>query len=251
MLLLLPPSESKTPGGEGPPVDLDRLALPSLTPVRHGVLRAIRDLSRDEENAIRTLKLGARQRGQVRVNAEVLSAATRPAVLRYTGVLYDALDAASLDDAASSFLDEHVLIHTACLGPVRACDPIPDYRLGPGVRLPTLPTPRRLWADAVTTAFRAHGPTLVVDLRSEAYVALGPVPADVSSVYVRVLAEDGAGRRRALNHFNKAAKGHLTRALARQRPELAEPADLYRWAERAGIRLTPAEHEAGEAHLLV
>jgi hypothetical protein len=40
----------------------------------------------------------------------------------------------------------------------------------------------------------------VLDFRSEAYVALGPVPAGVETAFLRVVAEDGDGQKRALNH---------------------------------------------------
>jgi hypothetical protein len=100
-----------------------------------------------------------------------------PAVDRYTGVLYDALDAGTLDAAARRWLGGHVMIHSAPFGPVGALDAIPAYRLAAGTTLPGLPPLRRLWADAVTDALAAAAPTFVLDLRSEAYAALGPVPA--------------------------------------------------------------------------
>ena len=58
------------------------------------------------------------------------------AIDRYTGVLYDALDAASLDASARRWLGRHVLIHSAPLGPVGALDRIPAYRLGAAASLP-------------------------------------------------------------------------------------------------------------------
>ena len=100
------------------------------------------------------------------------------AIDRYTGVLYDALDAASLDAPARRWLGAHVLIHTAPFGPVGALDRDPGLpaRRG-GRRCPGSPPLRRVWADAVTDALADLSPTFVLDLRSEAYAALGPVPA--------------------------------------------------------------------------
>ena len=34
VLVLLPPSETKQPGGDGPPLDLTTLSAPQLTPLR-------------------------------------------------------------------------------------------------------------------------------------------------------------------------------------------------------------------------
>ena len=56
---------------------------------------------------------------------------------------------------------------------------------------------------------------MILDLRSEGYVDLGPAPARADSVFVRVVSVEDDGRRRALNHFNKHAKGRFTRALLR------------------------------------
>ncbi len=237
MLVLLPPSETKRAGGRGAPLDLDALALPALGAQRESVVDALVTLSADEEAAARVLKLSTGQRGEVAVNAALRSSPTMPAIDRYTGVLFDALDAASLDSRARTWLGRHVLIHSAPFGPVGALDRIPAYRLGAGASLPGMPALRRVWADAVTQAIIAHAPTFVLDLRSEAYVALGPVAASVPSVYVRVVSEGDDGIVRALNHFNKHAKGHLVRMLAQSRPRIGTLRAFRRWSEEVGLRV--------------
>ena len=152
MLVLLPPSESKRLGGRRTPLDLDRLALPCLRPQRTAVVAALSALSTDPDEAIRVLKLTPGQRGEIDVNAGLQTSPTRAAVDRYTGVLYDALDAGSLGSAARRWLGRHVLVHTAPFGPVGALDPIPAYRLGAVATLPGLPTLRGVWAAGVSAA---------------------------------------------------------------------------------------------------
>lgn len=249
MLVLLPPSETKRPGGDGPPIDLDALALPSLRPLREQVIDGLVALSADEAAAARVLKLSARRLHEVADNAALRTAATLPAVDRYTGVLFDALDAGSLDDDARAWVGAHVLIHSAPFGPVGAFDGIPVYRLAASTSLPGLPSPRRIWTDAVTTAIGRGRPDFVLDLRSEAYAALGPVPADVDGVYVRVVSEGVDGTVRALNHFNKKAKGELTRALASTRAEIDSRGALLDWARSQGIALR--DRGAREVELVV
>ncbi|NVP29339.1 peroxide stress protein YaaA, partial [Vibrio cholerae O1 biovar El Tor] len=90
-----------------------------------------------------------------------------------------------------------------------------------------VPALRRLWAEATSAAIAAEAPPFILDLRSEAYVALGPVPATVPSAYVRVVTDQG----RALNHFNKKSKGLLVRALAEDRPRIGSLRALRGWAE--------------------
>lgn len=247
MLVLLPPSETKRPGGRRRPLDLDRLAHPELRPQRLAVIEALGALSTDPAGAARILKLSPRQLGEIEVNAALRSGPTMPAVDRYTGVLYDALDPASLDAAARRWLGQHVVIHAAAYGPVGALDQIPAYRLGPAATLPGLPPLRRVWSAAVTAALAARSSSFLLDLRSESYVALGPVPVGTGSAYVRVVTTGADGTVRALNHFNKTAKGLLTRALAEQRPTVRSLRALLRWADAAGI---PLEQGPGQELLL-
>jgi len=237
MLILLPPSETKRPGGADAPFDAASLALPALAPVRDVVVDALIALSADDQEAARVLKLGRTQLAEVAVNAGLREAPTMAAVDRYTGVLYDALGAASVDSAGRRWLGRHVMIHSAPFGPIGALDPIPAYRLGAATSLPGLPPLRRVWADAVTAALTEAAPSFVLDLRSEAYVALGPVPTHVSSAYVRVVTEADDGAVRALNHFNKHAKGALVRRLADERPRIGSRTGFVRWAAGAGIRV--------------
>ena len=238
MLVLLPPSQTKRPGGRRTPLQLDRLALPELTPQREAVIDALGALSSDAAQAAKVLRLGARQVGDIAANAALRTGPTLPAVDRYTGVVYDALDAGSLDPVARRWLGRHVLIHAAAFGPVGALDKIPTYRLGATAALPGLPPLRRVWAGAVTAALVARAEPFVLDLRSEAYVALGPVPDAIPSAYVRVVGGGADGTERALNHFNKATKGALVRTLAQSRPTVRTLRGLLRWASTAGIALT-------------
>lgn len=204
---------------------------------RQIVLTALEALSADPSRAAQVLKLGPTQLHEVAVNAVVRTSPTMAAVDRYTGVLYDALDAGSLDPAGRRWLGAHVLIHTAPLGPVGSLDRIPAYRLGAGAALPGAPPLRRLWSAPVSQAIAGMSPAFVLDMRSEAYAALGPVPASVRSVYVRVVSRDGNGAARALNHFNKHAKGAFVRALAEHRPRIGSLCALRSWAEGRGWTL--------------
>ncbi|MBP2436236.1 YaaA family protein [Microbacterium amylolyticum] len=229
MIVLLPPSETKRPGGSGAPLELSSLALPELRDARQAAVDALVALSAHPDEAARVLKLSDRQRGEIAVNAGVYDSGTMAAIDRFTGVLFDALDASSLDTGAREWLGKHAFVQTALLGPVAADDLIPAFRLSGGGRLPGLPALKRHWAEATTSAWASAEVGLVVDLRSEVYRALGPVPENSAQTYVRVVAETGDGSVRALNHFNKKTKGLLVRALA-QASVVAESVDALRAA---------------------
>lgn len=244
MKILMPPSETKRPGGSGGPLRLENIALPSLNAHRAELIDALVALCADVSEARRVLKLSERQAGDVEHNRMLQTAPTMAAIDRYTGVLYDALDAATLDRSARHWLGEHVLIHSAPFGPIGALDEIPVYRLSAGTSVPGMLPLRRHWAAATSAALADAG--FVLDLRSESYVALGPVAGVVPSAYVRVVTDAG----RALNHFNKKSKGVLVRALATTRPRFRSVRGLLQWADENGIRLRETE-DAGVLELVV
>lgn len=247
MLILLPPSETKREGGiEGSRLDWAGLSFPTLTAPRRRALAALAELSSELESAMVALKLGHTQAAEAERNRRVRRAPVLPAIDRYDGVLYDALDAATLPDAARAFAHEHLAVASALFGLTRALDPIPAYRLSADSRLPGVPL-KAHWRASVAAVIAAE-PGLVLDMRSEAYAALGPAPVRPDSLFVRVVTEEG-GRRRALNHFNKAGKGALTRALLLAGIDHPDVHSLLAWAKAESIRLEPGAD--GELDLVV
>ena len=253
MLILLPPSETKRDGGVGSPLALERLSFPALTPVRREVVGAVVELAADHDAAVRALKLGPKQSGEVERNRSIPDAPTMRALERYTGVLYDALDAGTLDDAAWAAAADAVAVQSALLGLVGAADPVPAYRLSFDSRLSLhrgSPSLKKRWA-AAGAAVLAERDDLLLDLRSEGYAALAPLPDREGAHYVRVLARDESGHVRALNHFNKQAKGLLTRALLEAGAGFASTDELLAWAGAEGYELRLATDGTRDLELVV
>ncbi|WP_138999063.1 peroxide stress protein YaaA [Rhodococcus zopfii] len=238
MLVLLPPSETKSDGGDGAPLDLGELSMPQLTDTREMLVQALVDLAADSEASIRALGLGATQAGEIERNAKLWVSATRPALERYTGVLFDALDAKSFTRVQREKAYRRIAMGSALFGAVRAGDPIPAYRLSGGSKLPGFPTLPSLWKPELTAALVAEADDdLVVDLRSGIYQQLGPVPAAVTAT---VLTEQPDGTRKVVSHFNKHHKGLLARALVRTRAEPSDVDSVARVASKAGLRVEVA-----------
>lgn len=212
MLFLLPPSETKRDGGSGPVLALDALSHTALTDARREVLAALTALADDAEGARRALKLGEKAAAvELARNRGIAGSPTMPAIERYTGVLYDALGVQDWAEDARERASRHLAVHSALFGLLGADDPIPAYRLSHDTRLPGIRL-RAHWAAANAAVLAAvDGP--IVDLRSEGYAALGPLPEHPDAVFVRVVAVGDDGVARALNHFNKKGKGEFVRAL--------------------------------------
>ena len=146
MLVLLPPSETKRDGGDGPALTLDGLSFPRLGAPRTAALASTVELAGDAQAMMRALKLGPRQVGEVERNRRLRESPSMSTIDRYTGVLYDALDSATLDDHARAYAARHVVVHSALFGLLGAGDRIPAYRLSHDSRLPGLRL-RRLWRE--------------------------------------------------------------------------------------------------------
>lgn len=231
--MLLPPSETKATGGDGPPLQLDALSHPELTPTRRKLAEALTALAADVPAARTALGLSERQAGEVERNAELFDSPTAPALERYTGVLFDSLEITSLDAAQRARADSRLAVASALFGLVRGTDRIPAYRLSAGSSLPGFGALRGVWRPVLEPVL--HGSDeLVVDLRSGAYAALARVP---EAVAVRVLSEDSQGARKVVSHHNKSHKGLLARALAAAEAEPATVDDVLEVADSAGLRV--------------
>ncbi|WP_040338820.1 peroxide stress protein YaaA [Candidatus Blastococcus massiliensis] len=244
MLILLPPSETKAPGGDGAPLDLAALTTPELTPLRTELTEALVTLADDVPASRAALGLSPKQDDEITRNAALWTSPTRPAIERYTGVLYDALEVSSMTRAQRARADRRLAVGSALFGVVRAADPIPAYRLSATSALPGLPTLRSLWKPALSPVLAAVD-DLVVDLRSGSYAALAPVPGAVT---VDVLSERPDGTRAVVSHFNKAHKGRVARLLAGTTAEPDGVVALRRLLRRAGLHV---EHDGGTAFTLV
>lgn len=232
MLVILPPSETKSDGGRGAPLDLDTLSFPELNPIRKRIAEAIVDLASDLDASREALGLGRTQLGEIDRNADLWLAPTRPAIERYTGVLYDALDHGSLTRAGRSKAAERLAVGSALFGVVRAPDMIPAYRLSGGSKLPGLPTLASVWKPALSDSLGTVD-DFVVDLRSGVYQQLGPIRGAVTAT---VVTEAADGSRKVVSHFNKHYKGLMARELVRTRRNVRDVNALAAVLADAGQR---------------
>ena len=245
MLVVLPPSETKAPGGRGAPLDLDALSFPALNGVRKPLVDDLVALAADPAAARVALGISERQDDEVAGNAALWTSPTTPALRRYTGVLYEALDAASLTPAAR----RRLAVCSALLGLVGGTDPVPAYRLSADSALPDASGAPR---GGLRTVWRpVLGPVLadlddhVVDLRSGPYAALAPAPGATT---LDVVSEARDGTRTTVSHANKTHKGRTARLLAATRRRPRDTDGVLGVLRDAGLRV---EREGSTALVLV
>jgi cytoplasmic iron level regulating protein YaaA (DUF328/UPF0246 family) len=88
---------------------------------------------------------------------------------------------------------------------------------------------------------------IVIDMRSNSYAELAPVPGHLVFYTLDVVLEDKKSKRTRLNHFNKQAKGQFVRAALINSPAPKSVADLVAAARLANLKL----EVAGKQLLLV
>ncbi len=126
MLIVLPPSETKSTGGDHPPLNLAELSFPELNPIREDIAQDLVALTGPD--ALTALGISKKLAGEVELNNQLWEQPTAPAITRYTGVLYDALRPQDLTSQQSS----SIAIGSALFGVVGAHDMIPttDFPVG-------------------------------------------------------------------------------------------------------------------------
>ena len=242
-LMLLPPSEGKAGGGQGPPWSPGSMAVP-LDAERERVAAALSSAMRGSaktRGALLGVK-GSALAAATDANRAVRTAPTMPAIERYTGVLYEAMAPRTLTPAQRRRLGDCVLTISGLWGAVAPDDPIPDYKLKMGASLGRLGTLSTWWRASLSAAIaqRARGRTLWNLLPNEHRAACA-LPDDLPCWTVRFLDRRPDGSLVAVSHWNKSLKGALVRFLVAH-PD-AGPSDLAAWEHPSGYRYDPSLDE--------
>jgi cytoplasmic iron level regulating protein YaaA (DUF328/UPF0246 family) len=154
-----------------------------------------------------------------------------PAISVYTGVLYQALDWASLSPAAKKRGEQSVAIISAKYGVLKPADRIESYKEKIDNQAMREPVAKVL--DAVKTG-------LIVDCRSSTYKTVWHAPVDIT-VEIRIsTVVDGV--RTVITHMSKKTRGEITRWLLQSRSLPKTPEDLYAIvSEKYPCALTPTD----------
>ena len=206
MIVLLPPSESKSNRLRGRPADPTTWSFPDLIHARAEVAAALAAASA-RPDALEVLGVSAGLADEVARNLLLDSAPATPAAEVYTGVLYDALGLATLDAASLRRARRMLVVVSALHGAVRLGDRITAYRLSAGTDLPGIGRPETWWGRHLSPVLTAHaGAGVVVDCRSGSYLPMWRPSGAVATRWVQV-------RVPGASHMAKHTRGLVARAL--------------------------------------
>jgi cytoplasmic iron level regulating protein YaaA (DUF328/UPF0246 family) len=210
LAVLLPPSEGKTPGGDGPAwsVDDGRFG-DALAEARSAVVTALTKVDGGDSQLLGVG--GPTLEASRTANATLVGAATLPAWQRYSGVVWQHLDICSLRGQASRRAGQSVIVVSALTGLSALRDPLPDHRLKMSAALDPLGKLSTWWRATLSETLNdALKKRLVIDLLPQEHqAAWTPTPATYDLRRVQFVGHDG----RIAGHTAKAAKGLLARSL--------------------------------------
>ncbi|MHB1474693.1 MAG: YaaA family protein [Dermatophilaceae bacterium] len=206
MLILLPPSETKTGRIRGRPADPGRISFPELEVTRAEVAAALALIS-VQTDAPELLGVSANLRADIAHNTRLGSAPAVPVADLYTGVLYDALDLPSMDTTARRRANRWLVVVSALFGALRPADKVPPYRLSMGVSLGELGPLAAVWRAPLAAVLpTAAGRGLIVDCRSSTYAAAWVPQGDLATRWVQI-------RVPGATHMAKHTRGLVARHL--------------------------------------
>ena len=139
-----------------------------------------------------------------RQNQDVFNSKCVPAIQRYTGVVYNHIDWATLSKSAQKYMNNHVIIFSGLFGLLTPDTLIPDYKLKMNVL-----SLKRLWSPIISKSLSNE--ELVFDLLPQVHrKAYTP---NKNTIQIDFLVKN-KGKTSAAGHFGKSVKGEFIRFLA-------------------------------------
>ena len=200
LAILLPPSQRKTSGGKGKPIQAN--------PITKELLKEILTYNPHE-------LYSSRHEEAEELNREALKAPTKKAIERYDGVVYKAIAYNTLTN--QEYIDKHVKIISPLFGVLDATDAIPNYKFD----ITKLQAYKK-WKEYNTNKIRGY---FVIDLLPQSYKKSIEYEQGVAIEFTR----EKNGKIRKAGHAGKTIKGTYVRWLAEN--NITREEDLYAFNE--------------------
>ncbi len=200
MKILLAPSETKSKGGNFPPVNKISFKFPQIYEKRKEIIKKYNEFIKTTDDI--------KNFGENKTS--IFTLPTKKAILRYSGVAFKHIDYESLDEISKKWLDENVLIFSNLFGVISANDKIPHY---------TLKQTAKPGFDIYKAHKEIYTPILdeinekeiFIDLRAKFYEKIYKPKNYITFKFIK--------NGKVISHFAKAYRGLLTRIIAIHKPK--------------------------------
>ncbi|MEA3513372.1 MAG: YaaA family protein [Campylobacterota bacterium] len=141
MKILLAPAETKYDGGEEISYQKENFKFEELFSIRDNIVKNYVNFIQNSTIEELSSWFGLKNLKECKkYSKNILEQPTTKAILRYTGVAFDALDYKQLSNEQQNYCDENIIIFSNLFGAVLASDLIPDYKYKQGANLPGIDT---------------------------------------------------------------------------------------------------------------
>ena len=203
MLILIPPSEGK-----------EKVKSTNLTfdktnfKFKREVNQVVRLLSLLDDEDLRSIYGTSQEKSEIfhRQNQDIFKSHCAKAIERYTGVVYEHINWASLSEKSKKYMEQNVFIFSGLFGMLTPLTLIPDYKLKMNVL-----SLQHHWNPILTEAL--YNETSIIDLLPQVHrKAYTPNKKNVIPVDFLII---NKGKKTAAGHFGKAVKGEFIRYMAK------------------------------------
>ena len=200
MKILLAPSESKSKGGNFPPINKDSFIFPEIYQKREEIIKKYDEFLKTTDDI--------KNFGEDK--SSVFTRETKKAILRYTGVAFKHLDYESLDENSKNWIDENVLIFSNLFGVISANDKIPYYTLKQGAKpgFDIYKAHKEIYTPILNEINKKE---IFIDLRAKFYEKIYKPKNYITFKFIK--------NGKVVSHFAKAYRGLLTRIIAIHKPK--------------------------------
>jgi uncharacterized protein len=203
MIVLIPPSEGKNRIKK--PMELTFEETDFL--YKDNVRQVVRLLSLIDDEDLRSIYGTKKEKAMLfhRQNQDVMQSRVWPAIERYTGVVYDHIDWATISESGREYMSKHIRIFSGLFGMVSPTTLIPAYKLKMNVL-----SVQHHWFPVLTDVLEKED--LIIDLLPQVHrKAYKPNKDIVKAIEFQVVSK---GKKAAAGHHGKAVKGEFIRFMA-------------------------------------
>jgi len=208
MKILLAPSETKKSGGELS-FNPSTLLFDTLAPHRIKLLHTYTNVLQQGNMQTLSKMFGIKKEADIlKHKKDIIHELTMKAIERYTGVAFDYLGYNELNQDTQKYIDENVILFSNLLGPIRASDLIPEYKLKQGEAVSDI-KPEKFYNEHAAHLMEEHlKEEEILDLRAGFYDKFyKPSKAYTTLKFIK--------NGKVVSHWAKAYRGIVLREIAK------------------------------------